>query len=236
MCVQPNDSVAPEEPKIDVPDGAEEIDGLIVLDSPNCGDLENLGCAFTNFSNTLSWTANDVDGDIASYNIYFSLTGAEGTFTLVGNSRDATFTHIGLSSYKGCYKISSVDRSNNESSLSAPVCFDNCPNYELPNTFTPNGDGLNDTFRAFDRPNGKCPRFVKTIEFKVFNRWGGKEIYSYSTQNTVEPNYFIDWDGRDSSGKELPEGTYYYQAIVTFDVFNPRKEKLEFKNWVKIVR
>ena len=236
LCIQPNDNVAPEEPEIEIPDGAEEINGLIVLDSPNCGNLENLGCAFSNFSNTLTWTADDIDGDIASYNIYFSPSGAEGTFTLVGNSRDASFTHTGLSSYKGCYRVSSVDRSNNESSLSAPICFDNCPNYELPNTFTPNGDGLNDTFRAFDRPNGKCPRFVKNIEFKVFNRWGGQEIYSYSTQSAVEPNYFIDWDGRDNSGKELPEGTYYYQAIVTFDVFNPKKETMEFKNWVKIVR
>ncbi|MGW8121330.1 T9SS type B sorting domain-containing protein [Roseivirga echinicomitans] len=236
LCVQPNDNVAPEVPEIDVPVDAEEINGMIVLESPNCGDLENLGCAFSNFSNTLSWTANDIDGDIASYNIYFSPSGADGTFTLVGNSRTTTFTHTGLSSYKGCYRVSALDRSNNESSLSATVCFDNCPNYELPNTFTPNGDGLNDTFRAFDQPNGKCPRFVKSIEFKVFNRWGGKEIFSYSTQGKAEPNFFIDWNGRDSSGNELPEGTYYYHAIVTFDVFNPKKKTMEFKNWVKIVR
>ena len=236
ICVQPNDNIPPDDPVIEVPDDAEEIDGLIVLESPNCSDLANLGCAFSNFSNTVNWTATDTDGDIASYNIYYSPTGAEDSYTLVGNTRETNFTHSGLPSFKGCYRISSVDRSNNESALSAPVCFDNCPYYELPNTFTPNGDGLNDTFRAFDRPNGKCPRFVESIEFVVFNRWGGKEIFSYSTKGISEPNFFIDWDGRDNNGKELPEGTYYYRAIVTFDVFNPKKETMEFKNWVKIVR
>lgn len=236
LCVQPNDNIPPKEPEVEIPGDTTVIDGLIILESPNCPDLDFLGCAFSNFSNTLNWTVDNADGDIASYNIYFSATGEEGSFSLVGNSRTTTFTHTGLASFKGCYRISSVDRSNNESTLSAPVCFDNCPNYELPNTFTPNGDGLNDTFRAFDQPNSKCPRFVKSVEFQVFNRWGGTELFSYNSKDDVEPNYFIDWDGKDKNGQELGEGTYYYRVVVTFDVFNPAKRKMEFKNWVKIVR
>lgn len=236
ICIQPNDDIAPEEPEIEIPVDGKEINGLIVLESPNCGDLENLGCAFSNFSNTINWTSSNTDGDIASFNVYFSPTGEEGSFNLVGNSRITRFTHTGLSSFKGCYRVSALDRSNNESALSDPICFDNCPNYELPNTFTPNGDGLNDTFRAFDRPNGKCPRFVESVEFQVFNRWGGQELYSYDSRSETEPNFFIDWDGKDKNGKEVVDGTYFYRVVVTFDVFDPAKRQQEFKNWVKIVR
>ncbi|MCO6358355.1 gliding motility-associated C-terminal domain-containing protein [Roseivirga pacifica] len=241
VCIQPNDEDPPEEPEIEIPGDSTTVEGpdgtpLIILDNPNCDQLQLEPCAFANFSNTLTWTADDVDNDIASFNIYYSTSGAENSFTLVGNTRDMQFTHTGLSSYKGCYKIAAVDRSNNESTLSNSVCFDNCPYYDLPNTFTPNDDGVNDTFRAFDQPNAQCPRFVRSVEFRVFNRWGGKELFTYNTTEEVEPNFFIDWNGTDENGNELPSGTYYYTATVTFDVLDPAKAKQEFKNWVKIIR
>ncbi|MFY0594248.1 gliding motility-associated C-terminal domain-containing protein [Roseivirga sp.] len=241
ICIQPNDDVPPEEPEIDTPGDDVIITGpdglpLILLQSENCERLTVEPCAFANFTNTVSWTVNDVDNDIASFNVYFSETGAEADFTLVGSSRTNTFDHTGLSSIKGCYRIASVDRSGNESSLSDAICFDNCPNYELPNTFTPNGDNINDTFRAFDQPNGRCPRFVESVVFQVFDRWGGQEIYSYNSTEDVEPNIFIDWDGTDKNGNVLPSGTYYYLATVTYDVLDQSIATEEFKNWVRIIR
>lgn len=242
VCVQPNDEVPPEQPEIEIdPDtGTEEIEGpdgpLLVLDSDNCNRLQFEPCSFANFTNTINWTAQDTDNDIAKYNIYFSPSGAEADYTLVGTSQQTQFIHTGLASIKGCYKVSAVDRSNNESPLSSAICFDNCPYYELPNTFTPNGDGINDTFQAFDQPNGKCPRFVESVTFQVFDRWGGKEIFSYSTEGTSETNYFIDWNGTDSNGILLPSGTYYYTATVTFDVLDQSKKTQEFKNWVRLIR
>ena len=209
---------------------------LVIADNPNCERLEFEPCDFANFFNTVTWTASENSEDVASYNVYYSQTGEEGSFELVGNTRDNTFTHTGLTSFKACYKISAIDRSNNESELSEPICYDNCPYYELPNTFTPNGDNINDTFRAFDQPNSQCPRFVKSIVFVVYNRWGGSELFRYETDGQSEPNFFIDWDGKDKNGAELPSGTYYYSAIVTFDVLDKRLETQEFKNWVKIIR
>lgn len=242
LCVQPNDEIAPEQPDIDIdPDtGTDVIEGpdgdLLVLDSDNCDRLAIEPCSFANFTNTINWTVDDTDDDIAKYNIYFSPTGAEADYQLIGTSQQTSFMHTGLASIKGCYKVSAVDRSNNESELSSAICFDNCPYYELPNTFTPNNDGINDTFRAFDQPNGKCPRFVKSVVFKVYDRWGGTEIYSYNTNEVTEPNYFIDWNGTDSNGVLLPSGTYYFIATVTFDVLDKSNETQEFKNWVKIIR
>lgn len=238
ICVQPNDEITPEEPEIEEPIGTIIIEGpdgpLAVL--TDCPDLGLEPCSFANFTNTIEWKANSQDTDIARYNVYFSYSGAEADYELIGRTSQTSFRHTGLTSIKGCYKISAVDRSNNESKLSSAICFDNCPYYQLPNTFTPNGDGVNDTFRAFDQPNGLCPRFVESVTFKVFDRWGGKEIYSYSTKGKLEPNFFIDWNGTDSNGILLPNGTYYYSATVTFDVLDPKKKTMEFKNWVEIIR
>ena len=242
LCVQPNDEIAPEDPDIDIDpdDDTKTIDGpdgpLLVLNSDQCDRLAIEPCSFANFTNEITWTASDNDDDIARFNVYFSPTGAEADYVLVGTTQQTSFLHTGLSSIKGCYKVSAVDRSDNESERSAAICFDNCPYYELPNTFTPNGDGVNDTFQAFDQPNGKCPRFVQSVIFKVFDRWGGKELFSYDTRGVTEPNYFIDWNGQDSNGVLLPSGTYYYTATVTFDVLDSSNKTQEFKNWVKIVR
>ena len=240
ICIQPNDEIPPDEPEIEVPGDTTVIEGpdgpLVIVDNPNCERLQFEPCGFANFSNTVTWSSAGNSEDIASYNVYFSASGAEGSFELIDNTRDVTYTHVGLSSFKGCYRISALDRSNNESPLSAPICFDNCPYYELPNTFTPNADGVNDTFRAFDQPNSKCPRFIESVTFVVYNRWGGNELFRYTTEGESEPNFFIDWDGRDKNGNELPSGTYYYSAIVAFDVLDKRNREQEFKNWVKIIR
>lgn len=240
ICIQPNDEIPPDKPIIEITGDTTVITGpngpLVVLENPNCERLEFEPCEYSNFFNTITWEPSGAVDDVASYNVYYSQTGAEDSFELIANTRDNTFTHTGLSSFKACYKISAVDRSNNESVLSNPICFDNCPYYELPNTFTPNDDGVNDTFRAFDQPNSQCPRFVKSIEFVVYNRWGGQELFRYETDGQAEPNFFIDWDGKDKNGNELPAGTYYYSANVTFDVLDKRIEKQEFKNWVKIIK
>ncbi|MET1057040.1 MAG: gliding motility-associated C-terminal domain-containing protein [Pedobacter sp.] len=65
----------------------------------------------------------------------------------------------------------------------------------IPNTFTPNGDGKNDTFKIMGRES------FDSINLLIFNRWGN-EVY----RNT---NYLDEWDG---SG--LSEGTYYYIIVL----------------------
>ncbi len=240
ICVTPNDDIPPREPEIEIPGDTTvvTVDGIPIpiLSNDQCDNLLNEPCGFSDYSNTIDWTVDNVDNDIASYNVYFSSTGRNEDYVLVGTTRETRFTHEGLSSFKGCYRVSAIDRSSNESSLSDPICFDNCPNFVLPNTFTPNGDGINDTFRAFDQPNTQCPRFVESVEIVVFNRWGGTEVFSYNSREDGEPNFFIDWDGRDNDGKELPDGTYFYDVKVTFNVFDPNLREQEFRNWVKIIR
>ncbi|AOM79282.1 hypothetical protein BFS30_20195 [Pedobacter steynii] len=65
------------------------------------------------------------------------------------------------------------------------------PDLDIPNTFTPNGDGKNDTFQIKGREN------YDSIEISIFNRWGD-EVYK-------NKNYKDEW-----SGEGLNEGTYFY--------------------------
>jgi gliding motility-associated-like protein len=69
------------------------------------------------------------------------------------------------------------------------------PDIYVPNGFTPNGDGKNDTFTPI-------PIGIKSYNyFRVFNRWG-QIIFSTKKQND-------GWDGK-LGGKEQPAGAYVW--------------------------
>ncbi|HEX6223165.1 MAG TPA: fibronectin type III domain-containing protein, partial [Chryseolinea sp.] len=147
ICAQLGDTIPPCKPTLMVTLlNCEEF----LADQDNCGS--NI------FQNTIYWERNREDGcdtNILGYRIYRSLS-ADGDFTLLSEAgivADTFFIDTNVDSYAYCYKISAVDRSLNESELSDAVCNDNCPYYELPNVFTPNGDNCNDLFSAYSDRN-----------------------------------------------------------------------------------
>jgi gliding motility-associated-like protein len=110
--------------------------------------------------------------------------------------------------------IDTIDEDDNQD---GDPTNDNCdedarPNYLdatscsiVPNGFSPNGDGVNDTLII--------PALSQYLDFEmeVFNRQGSK-VYSYSRNGDLQAEW---WDGR-STGKRnfsddvLPVGTYFY--------------------------
>jgi gliding motility-associated-like protein len=72
---------------------------------------------------------------------------------------------------------------------------------ELPNAFSPNGDGMNDAFKA------KSTYTYDEFSIEIFNRWGLK-VYE-----SVNP--YFEWNGMDLSGNQLPNGTYFYIAKLS---------------------
>ena len=66
---------------------------------------------------------------------------------------------------------------------------------EMPNAFSPNGDGVNDIYKAKDTHKS-------IVEFKayIFNRWGQK-LYEWSDINS-------GWDGT-YHGSPVKDGVYY---------------------------
>lgn len=244
FCAQPNDIIPPCEPiaftlEADPDFSCEEQ----IRDKP---------CGFNNFTNYLSWEEDEREGcddDIREFNVYYSSTGQEEDRVLLNEElgvriTDTEFLHENLTSIKGCYWISAVDRSGNESTILGPECVDNCPNYDLPNTFSPNGDGQNDFFNAFFETSvnpiqgfdrSKCPRFVRRVVFTVFDRTGN-ELFNYDSANDLENNILINWNGTTFNGTELPTGTYFYTAEVTFDVLNPEESIQQMKGWIQLFR
>ena len=66
---------------------------------------------------------------------------------------------------------------------------------EMPNAFSPNGDGVNDIYKA--KENHKS---ILEFHAYIFNRWGQK-IYDWTDING-------GWDGT-WNGKDVKDGTYY---------------------------
>ncbi|MBI3521240.1 MAG: gliding motility-associated C-terminal domain-containing protein [Bacteroidetes bacterium] len=141
--------------------------------------------------------------DVVKYNIYFAQT-EDDDLTLQDSVKllnDTLLAFDNLSSIAGCYAVTAVDSFGNESAQSAKVCVDNCPEYELPNVITVNGDGVNDFFKAIKN------KFVKDIDLKIYNRWGTL-VYE-----TTDPAFL--WDGKVVQSKQLAtEGTYFYVCQV----------------------
>jgi gliding motility-associated-like protein len=91
----------------------------------------------------------------------------------------------------------------------------------IPNTFTPNGDGFNDTWqilRIAQYPDNKV---------YIFDRWG-QRIYQ---KNGYSPEG--DWDG-NYLGTPLPTATYYYVIELNANTDSPDFELL--KGSVTIIR
>ncbi|WP_310589090.1 SdrD B-like domain-containing protein [Fibrella forsythiae] len=72
----------------------------------------------------------------------------------------------------------------------------------IPEGFSPNGDGINDTFVI-------TGTLGVTVSLEIFNRWGHRVYYSEDYKN--------DWDGKPNTGTQvgntsngLPDGTYFY--------------------------
>ncbi len=229
ICAKPDDNRLPCAP-------------VLTFEGPDCTEyVSEESCGTITYTHELSWKPNfsgTCDDQLSGYRLYFNPDGTpDGAFTRIGqySAIELRATLTNLTNYKGCYYLTAIDRSGNESPKSNVVCIDNCPNYLLPNAFSPNGDGLNDTFMAFDNPFSKCPRFVSQVELFIVNRWG-TEVFRYASQSATENDPFIRLDGKDPSGNELPAGTYYYSGTAFFDVVDPTKKQQNLKGTIQLIR
>lgn len=88
---------------------------------------------------------------------------------------------------------------------------------DIPNAFTPNGDGLNEVFRIIN------PGYITLNTMKIYNRWG-EMIYSDNGTNK-------GWDGT-WHGVPQAAGTYFYAIEVT----RPDGKHTCYKNDLTLVR
>jgi gliding motility-associated-like protein len=97
----------------------------------------------------------------------------------------------------GSYSVTVTD--NNGCTSTAAIQLSQPLPLEMPNGFSPNGDGSNEYFVVHGIEAFPANKIV------IMNRWGN-EVYSKS-------GYSNDWHGQNNKGEELPEGTYF--VIIT---------------------
>jgi gliding motility-associated-like protein len=97
---------------------------------------------------------------------------------------------VDMESYVGCMGTDSV-----YVVVSKEILY-NC--LYVPNAFTPNGDGLNDTFKAVSR----CQ--LSVFRMLIYNRWGQKLFETSDISN--------GWDGK-MNGSTCPGDVYVYKIV-----------------------
>lgn len=94
----------------------------------------------------------------------------------------------------GNYNVSIVDGNGKDTLISFTIEEEKCKVY-ISNSFSPNGDDINDTWSVSNLKN--YPGF----KLFVYNRWG-QLVHSQKGE-------YIPWDGKQL-GIDVPVATYYY--------------------------
>jgi gliding motility-associated-like protein len=196
-----------------------------VDDVPPCAPQLSVNTYCTQETNRLIWNNpnNTCADDVVKYYIYYSLSSLSGYERIdsLMSPVDTVYLHQRPVSLSGCYKVTAVDATGNETTSPLEVCVDTCRQYVLPSVFTPNGDGFNDLFHPCDSTTEasmqqlNCPpyRNVKDIDLHIYNRWG-RQVFHTDDRD-------INWDGKDeSSGQVCSDGIYYYTCEVRFFTLN----------------
>lgn len=119
----------------------------------------------------------------------------------VASPAATTVYHVVVTTTLGCFGEDSI-----EVNVSADLAKDGI---QIPNAFTPNGDGLNDCFGV------KFLGAISNLKLSVYDRWGNRVFY------TTNPNQC--WDGRYRD-KEVGSGVFIYHVTATTICGNVEKK------------
>jgi gliding motility-associated-like protein len=133
------------------------------------------------------------------------------SFTMNNNSSDGIEPNLGV----GTYTVSVVDANGCSESTTIQLSAQRTPCVEIPNWFSPNGNGTNDSWEIPGFEYGNYTLYVVNV-------WGQK-IYQTSSDN------YLPWDGT-FNGEPMPNGDYYY-VISSTDETEPT-----FAGYVTILR
>jgi gliding motility-associated-like protein len=110
------------------------------------------------------------------------------------------------------YTVSAIDTNGCTAKDTVKVNVTPKYDYYVPNSFSPNADGVNDVYEIFG--NKKIWSFM---EFTIFNRWGEKVFQTN--------DHYFTWDG-SFMGELMTPGVFVYELKITYvngRVENPQK-------------
>lgn len=139
----------------------------------------------------------------ATTNVYFEWTPANGLScndcpNPMATPTNTTSYTLTVSDDNGCVKEASVI-----------VYLSTTRRVYSPNTFSPNGDGLNDLFTIFTSTDA-----FSVNSLQIFNRWGDR-VYEAPPSYEPSDEYNHGWDGR-FNGIDAPIGVYVFMAEIEF--------------------
>lgn len=161
----------------------------------------------------LSWTpyigwANNIE----QYEIWYKKD-EENSYGLVASFKPDQLqwsNNWGTDAFEHLYRIRALHSAYPFESWSNELKLDFKHEIEIPNVFTPNGDGINETFSF---PNLEL---FHENELIIIDR-NGKEVFA-------KTNYRGDWNGR-----HLPSGIYFYS-------FHAQQNNRLYKGWLQILK
>lgn len=143
------------------------------------------------------------EGWTANYEWRFYMEGEESTPYLIRYEQDTEYTFTTAGAHRiVCYAIFTKGEEREEfteeywTQEMNPISISISESIlEMPNAFSPNGDGINDIYKA---KSG----YQSIVEFKatIFNRWGTK-LYEWTDPAD-------GWDGK-YKGKDVAQGVYF---------------------------
>lgn len=187
-----------------------------IIDGNNCSISESVeiadhGAINTNLSaNYLEgFTSVDLVASVENPITNASYTWTSNGNTMTGTSIDTTFETPGLnvvyvaSAYGNCADLDSIEILVNEDF-----------GFEIPNVFTPNGDGFNDYFGV----STEQAHLLKNVTLEIYNRWGNLIFATNSSAN-------IKWDGKTIGGADCSAGVYFF--VMSFEDSYGRKQVIK---------
>jgi gliding motility-associated-like protein len=211
-------------------DSSEIMCGIPEDTIPPCSPSFSVNAKCTLYQDSIIWNNPDrfcpQANQASGYQIYYTPTEG-GEMTLVAtitNPNDTVYVNTNLVSIAGCYAIVAMDSLNQTSGMGNIFCVDNCPQYQLPNVFTPNGGNNPDDIFTPILPY----RYIQGIDIDIFNRWGTLMFH------TTDP--MINWTGNDQhSGQPCPDGVYYYICKV-YEIRVTGIKTVPLKGYIELIR
>ena len=178
----------------------------ITLTNPSAMEPSIFGPVSINENSSGTYTLKDVDG----FNLTSIVWRYEGGDTICSGS-DCNSVTIEISEDKTlCVDI--INNKGCEASTCTDIIYIENVDIDIPNIFSPDGDGLNDVFYI------TSDNTVASIkELKIFDRWGNL-VFSQNDFPANDKSY--GWDGT-YNGKKLNPGVFVYYAIFQM---NQRKD------------
>ncbi|MEA3497407.1 MAG: gliding motility-associated C-terminal domain-containing protein [Bacteroidota bacterium] len=153
--------------------------------------------------------SNGEDGKIETFNF----SGGNGTYSYQWSTGDTLKKIENIS--KGTYSFTVKDFMGCTLTKNIIVGENAGECINIPTAFTPNGDGINDTWVI------RNVHYYPNCIVKIFNKWGNLVFES-------DKGYPKEWDG-NFNGSPLPAGTYFY-------IFNSEKKLKPNNGLITIVK